>query len=506
MSPEHPDLLGNPNKLEAEVFAAQTQWLREMYSGRPRQKIERGLDVAETIVFDESYRVAAYLESDQYKKQRKRLEQFLAENVRVAEIICIDGRLVPWTRMLARVTSAFSTPAGILDGKQKYDGEVLPGSETLNRSIRNSTNAGDHVIEFAGVHTSLHHNRDVEHPKGCGKLNADLRSGPLEIHPSQFRDGAVAFDLARGERISTYDMLDNAGAIVIPRIIDTDSQGLIYIGDSVMDDITEPGINYYETESVSLGGIVVRHNQRRVFSTKLILTNEPELPDYLRQSEYKSGSVKLDFVEDLPKTIERIVDLTEHLMQTEFTEDWTDRFRSMYDERNLPEEVIQALVVYAAYNVSTLWLSGYHDDEKVPHRFSNHGERFAAAGDKTPADFWIEHSPFIVSGSETEEVVEENLDVAFSLLPGILEKTHGVDLDEEAMLLIVAGSLDPDSDPETQRRAEVSLAERYFQKVQHLEKTGRLRSGEIVALPVLVHQKTRKPIRIPDFSDHYAAR
>lgn len=479
----------------------QVSWLRDLYvddwaSIEVLDRVDRGLEVAETLVM-EANDIADIVRSKWFTELRSRIESIGGEKVISAEILCIDGRFGNFFRNLPGAISRFPTPAGIIATTENRDGEFVPSSQILNLAVRNRKQAGKEIVEFVGPHTSFRHNLDADHPAGCGAWNGELKERLLE--PTDFSDAGLAEDLVRNERVETRLALENIGANVVTRIIDTDTQGLVFIGDEALNEISSIMTTDEEYRGLTPEVINEWHRQGRVIYTPMLVG---DINDFFLESSFSYGSIDWEDSSLLKENLTGVVGLTERLMNSDFGKELINNANDLYNSK-FSDQVIREITSNIAYNTCLLWLSGFDNEENVPTRYRHHEERFGVIGDKG-FDYWIKNSPFLIGCSESVEDVLGYLKTTMSLLPQILKEAHKVDLKKEAMVMCVTQPIDPNSSSECKGRATAGMAELYLEVLKFFERKKLVSEGKIILIPMLVNEKSREVVEVPNFRHLYS--
>lgn len=478
------------------LFVDQAAWLPRAFEMRGADervlgRVRKGLETANHMV-EEANIIGELLESEWYAGVRDRAKNLIGHKVKSGEIVCMDGRLGAFFWRLPRVTtSRFSTAGGIIEVGSNGLVDTL-GSSVLVTAIEDAKSKGVPAIEYVGPHTSLRHNTKPAHPEGCGAWSGELNDKGRVWH--KIPDGGLAEDLTRSERHRVEAALKAKGAEVENRIIDTDTQSLVFIGNEAYGEVLESYQPGRDNIYLTLERIQQLHGEGRALYTHSLMR---ERADLLESTGYEYHSIEWEDIGDLQHNIEQAISLTEVLYEKGFAGEVLERLGTLYGDEHC-EETMADMVYQIVYNTATIWLSGFDVEENVPERFRHHNERVGKIGD-VGFDFWWT-SLFRVANSESDDAMRKYVGTMMKLLPEIVREAHDVETEEEAVVLFVPEPIFPEDDI----RGRARLRDAYKDILTFLEDERELiSSGRVLLVPVEVNPGSREIVSCPDFTRLY---
>lgn len=488
---------------EKQALMSQVEWLLAGHSGPEKRRLEKGMEVAWTAIA-EAGSLADFIDSSDFTQTLNTLNVLRPRDSIIAgRISCIDGRNNGWPIFLARAVSVFPAVAGLIASKRNLSGEMTRLSSTqLALALEEVRRSGRLSLESIEAHTSL----TTDHICGGFALWFQENGWQGIKDKDKLPDKGLAVDLTRQERRETRSLLERKGAVVIQTVRDTDTQGVVFLGDDLHQALADSLMIKGKYSALDKEAILREHRRGSLIYTPELVK---EFNGWLAKSGFSPASIRWESVADLPANTENIVGLTAKIVSSAFGTEIKKRLAGMYQsrfvsahDRSLAEKLIQELTVKVAYNTASVYLSGFTSQAMVPHRFAYHAERYGVVGDKG-FDFWVENSPFLLTSSQDTEVVHQQLKIMMKLLPNTLKTVHQVDLDKEAMVVFVTAPISSAADPETFTRGLAALKQRYERKAWYLEDEHdrAISRGRVLLIPLLVEQKTRRPLFIPAWSD-----
>lgn len=401
---------------------------------------------------------------------------------------CVDGRIYLLGFGLPLNLPITREPAGM---PEINDLELIDNRE-LMQAIKGKLDIDPKInlVQFVQTHTALGiEGIDDGHFMGCGAIKKALGEN-IVAHP----DNGVKFDLIRKNRVTEVltseirEMYGRDRVSVVPEIYDTDSLGLVYGAEILIQE--NPDIFF--TKEV----ITKTHQEGRlVFTTELF--KDPSWQTAFANSGIEIGSLsdkigKPEYFLEVGSTLVNLRDL----LQNKFGEELRSKLHKIYGEpvnkleRNRIDAVIERICWNMAFQYTTKW------SEKEDHPLRHHNEFYIAAGTKSETNGLV--IPFWTTNGEGT-IIAASLFSPYELipyLPSTIAEKSGTDATGRAMARVENNTatflLNVLSDLKQLVKKDHSEAEKYLSLF--LDESGKLRF--IILPPLLLQETTREVLEI----------
>ena len=423
----------------------------------------------------EMNRIMALLTStDEYGDVVNNEKSLRGRDVTLAESICIDGR-IPTIHRDGRVIKVHETMAGLLDVEystgENTQGKPLLRDKRFVAAIEDEAKRGP-LLEVLVAHADL----DAPH-HGCGAMantqvgnpekyppGTDLIQANLDLH----QEAATAIDLTYNEAAEIHGK-STQQKTAITAVYDTRTMGVML------------GYNY------NRAGVL--------YTTDIVheIVNGPNLFS-INNNIFQPGQLEHEILkpEKLVKNGKIMYDLTKKLLDLHnpFHEQVDRYIKSDSNLNQLSEKQQQALRFYLARTTAFQYLTKSYEGR---HPFVDHAETLQSISSDGAAFGQFLLDQVFVASPNPEEVVKH-----------IITQCNLMNKEQKQVkpyLLFVSSALSEsqlkdtagDGARERAKGTNIALLSRILHNEEILE---RIRSGELVVVPISIHDKTRDVIEV----------
>lgn len=445
------------------TFARRTTGLSETTA-------EAAFNAAQSIV-DRNNHIAETFDSVEFREILDD-EQKLQGSCALGGAICIDGR-IPGIHAGGGKVSLWETKAGLLNTTNSpIDGRSELTAGTLVAAIVDKGQRGQPLLELLIAHTSLF---DPSH--GCGAMlekqargevpsNVDLVEENLGLHEKSI--SAIQSHYNRAARSRNQPQLSR---VAITSVFDTDTMGLVF--------------GYHNNHSLSTSELtqtlapVLQNDLSEEFGD---IYGEPGvMRKFFTESEFYIGLKRM------------ILNTTGYLLHHDggiFDE--VDTFiASTYPD--LTTEQNQALRFLIARTSAFQYLTGLYQFQGVEphHPFAHHGEGFQALSKdgRHVGNFDPKVQVFGANVSTVQEGIDHVLTQSALMDKGSAHKPF---------LLFISSAVSANQPRESLQRTTGSNRELTMGIISDPNIQRLIRNNELMPIPVLIDDRTRKILEIPD--------
>lgn len=435
---------------------------------------------------EESEIIAEQLTSPEYRQFVQEQKEFLG--VRLGVVVCPDGRIAASAIVDPRVGHVHRRLQGMLEtkGSSKHPGKFVVDDPLIDSAVAEAIVQrpdNPYFVELMGPHI------DSIHPEhGCGAAKGKISKAKKGVPTAvAMKNGAIPeyFD-ELGEKFSAFTntITDASGkATTFDMTHDSYSQGLIF-GLKDTYHLFDPSKSLREN-------LVTLHAEGKILMTEFLddkvrtALSETDLAGSLKETLDDPNHFAQNFM-----LIGRIAkELTLHHEQNGFSEIGLPK----HFTEGHSEATIRALAYHAIRNSVYRVLGGI---EPGNHKLLHHPEKIIRIG-PIGAAFNRESISFIQVTPPGDLRPEDisGAEALYGLFEGIAP-TVGIDLENEARIIMVTGEYHPTGDPDQTRLQEVQRqVNKNAAKLREVFAEG-IRTGSTVVIGAIFESGTRKMTHI----------